>query len=199
MAVSSLLHTWHHQANYVDKHGQPKPLRQNGSKWSLARLVKCEDSRIEPHDAIRALKRLRLIRRTTNGQFLPTGRIATIRALDPVLAEHVCHSLGRLLDTVNKNTCSSAPRARLIERSAQVQDLPRHKLEEFRAYANSQGEIFVSNINDWLEARRPRSSNITRRTARAGVHVFAFTEPVSASHRLTARTTSSTRRATRAG
>ncbi len=199
MAVSGVLHSWHHQAEFIDKRGQPKPLGQRGPKWSLVRLVRCEDSRITPADVIRALKRLRLIRRTAKGQFLPTRRIATIRALDPVLAEHVCHSLGRLLETVSKNTCSSAPRARLIERSAQVQDLPRQRLEEFREYANSQGDIFVSNINDWLEARRPRGGSAAQRTARAGVHVFAFTEPVSNSHGSAARPNSSARRATHAG
>lgn len=180
--VAGVLHTWHHKRRYVDACGKPRALALTVGRRSVASLVRSEDKRIEVSAAISAMKRLKLIRRAANGHYFPTTRFATIRELDPVLAEHVCHSLGRLLATVSNNTQEGMIATRLIERSAQVQDLPRRKLAEFRDFANSQGELFVSSVNDWLESRR--ASNGRRKHAkisRAGVHVFAFSEPVKSS------------------
>ncbi|MBV6415875.1 MAG: hypothetical protein CMLOHMNK_00398 [Steroidobacteraceae bacterium] len=198
--VASALHAWHHNRDFTDKYGEPKALHFKSKAPSLASLIMREDRRARPLDVVNAMKRLRLIRRTRDRRYRPSGRVAAIHALDPVLAEHVCHSLGRMLTTVSANTGSSRTNARFIERSAQVQDLPREKLREFRDFANSQGEIFISSINDWLEARRSRNGKVAKsRTTRAGVHVFAFAEPVNASRKASAGATSSTHRATPAG
>ncbi len=182
IVVASALHSWHHKRRYVDADGKPRSLALTVGSCSVANLVRSEDRRIDVSAALSAMKRLKLVRRAANGLYFPTTRFATIRELDPILAEHVCHSLGRLLITVSHNTQEGMVATRLIERSAQVQDLPRSRLSEFRDFANSQGEQFVSSVNDWLESRR--ASNGRRghlRTARAGVHVFAFAEPIKTS------------------
>lgn len=183
-AIASVLHAWHHNRAYTDAHGCPKALHRANTRPSLVHLIKHEDGRVPPDEVIAAMIRLRLIRRTRDGKLRPVGRIATVRTLDPVLAEHVCQSLSRMLVTVNRNTCESEIETRLIERSAQVQDLPKQKLREFREFVNSQGEIFINSMNDWLESRRSRSSSVARsRITRAGIHIFAFAEPIQVSRR----------------
>ncbi len=178
--VAGTLHSWHHRRLFLNSRGRPRALSLRRGQMSVAALIRTEDSRASVPDVISAMKRLHLLRRTRGGLFLPTSQLATIMRLDPILAEHVCHSLGRLLATVSQNTQASKEEKRLIERSAQVQDLPRRKLAEFREFANMQGELFVRTINDWLESRRVQDTSGTRRqVARAGVHVFAFSESIS--------------------
>ena len=188
--VAGVLHRWHHDRRFLDADGNPRRLAIHSGKRSLALLIRAEDRRADVSAVVAAMRRLRLIRSMGDERYWPTTRFATISELDPVLAEHVCHSLGRLLTTVNNNTGGRAGTMRFIERSAQVQDLPRKKLSEFRDFANAQGDVFVSSMNDWLEARRA-SGTLRRRAsvARAGVHVFAFTEPVLRPQRAVLRTT----------
>ncbi|MGE0580854.1 MAG: DUF6502 family protein [Steroidobacteraceae bacterium] len=177
--IASALHSWYHRRIYLSAQGKPRALSLRNGNRSLASLIRGEDDKIEASKVLMAMKRLQLLRKTKAGLYLPTRRFATIARLDPVLAEHVCNSLGRLLSTVNFNIRESKSDARFIERSAQVQDLPRHRLDEFRDFANAQGEVFVSTINDWLESRRASSTRGVRvGKARAGVHVFAFSERV---------------------
>jgi len=180
VTVAGALHSWHHRRFFLNARGRPRALSLRRGSLSVAALIRNEDSQANVLDVISAMKRLHLIKRTRGGLFLPTSQLATIMRLDPILAEHVCHSLGRLLATVSQNTQASKEGKRLIERSAQVQDLPRRKLAEFREFANTQGELFVRTINDWLESRRVQCIRGTRRqVARAGVHVFAFSENAS--------------------
>lgn len=177
VVVAGVLHTWHHDRCYLDRDAVPRPLKLNSSRHSLASLVRSENRQVNVTDVVAAMKRLKLIRRLTDGRYRPTTRLATIQELDPVLAEHVCHSLGRLLMTVSNNTRSKVSGLRLIERSAQVHDLPQNKLSEFRDFANAQGEAFVSSMNDWLESRRARNGSRARSSvAQAGIHLFAFTD-----------------------
>ncbi len=178
--VAGTLHSWHHRRFFLNASGRPRALSLRRGQMSVAALIRSEDSQANVPDVISAMKRLHLLKRTRGGLFLPTSQLATIMRLDPILAEHVCHSLGRLLATVSQNTQAPKEEKRLIERSAQVQDLPRRKLAEFREFANMQGELFVRTINDWLESRRVQDASSTRRqVARAGVHVFAFSESIS--------------------
>jgi len=188
IVVASALHTWHHKRAYLTSQGKPRALSLRNGRPSIAELIRDEDGNISIADTFAAMTRLKLLRRTKGGRYCPTGRYATIAHLDPVLAEHVCHSLGRLLTTVNNNVRDEKQHSRLIERSAQVQDLPRRRLREFREFANAQGEILVSTVNDWLEARRAGLSRRSARdVARAGIHVFAFSEhiPLGRDHRAT--------------
>lgn len=177
IVVAGVLHVWHNNRRYLGVDGKPRPLSLRGGRRSVAALIRGEDSHVDVSDVIAAMLRLRLIRRGTGGQYRPSKEVATITRLDPVLAEHICQSLGHLLGTVSHNTEGHGNVGQLIERSAQVQDLPRQRLLEFRDFANAQGALFVSTINDWLESRRT-GRGIGRGLARAGVHVFAFSEPV---------------------
>lgn len=177
VVLASALHAWHCKRRYLGANGKPRPLTLCGRGRSVAELIRGEDSQVEVSEVIAAMSRLRLIRQAADGGYRPSKEVATITRLDPVLAEHVCHSLGHLLETVNHNTEGHGGVGQLIERSAQVQDLPRQRLLEFRDFANAQGAVFVNTINDWLESRRA-GSGVGRGLVRAGVHVFAFSERV---------------------
>lgn len=180
-AVATALHAWHHKRRYLNPtSGKPLPLAKTGTGSTLRSLILSETPQVDVQAVIEALSRLGFLSRTKLGKYLPKKRYATIEALDPVLAEHVCATLERLLSTVQHNTRTGRRGARYIERSAQVFDLPENLLPDFRSFANAQGEVFVGAINDWLESRRSRNRLANRtKSVRAGVHLYAFAEGLS--------------------
>lgn len=180
-AVATALHAWHHKRRYLNPvSGKPLPLAKSGKGSTLRSLILSETPHVDAQAVIEALSRLGFLSKTKSSKYLPKKRYATIDALDPVLAEHVCATLGRLLSTVQHNTRTRHRGARYIERSAQVFDLPQALLPDFRKFANAQGEIFVGAMNDWLESRRSGSRVADRaKSVRAGVHLYAFAEGIS--------------------
>lgn len=180
--LGAVLHEWHRNAAYLRSDVTPKAVRLLGRKPSVAALVRSQDKSANGEAVAREMVRLKLIRHTSRGLYLPLGRVATIRKLSPALIDHVARSLERLLATVNFNTRTRMPARSLIERTAFVHDLPREDVEEFRKFAQSQGSEFLANADEWLESRRASKQRSRRKPlVRAGIHVYAFEERASLS------------------
>jgi hypothetical protein len=82
-----------------------------------------------------------------------------------------------LLETIGRNVKGLSP---LIERHAEVPDLPRAYVRAFQRFTQAQGKIFLRTVNDWLEARRLKgllNSKSKPQTVRAGVHTYAYIAP----------------------
>lgn len=179
--LGAVLHEWHRHASYLDRNISPRAIRLYGRKPSVAALVRSQDENADPIAIAREMIQLKLIRRVSRGKYLPVGRVATIRRLSPALVDHVARSLERLLATVNFNTRGHEDGSSLIERTAFVHDLPKEHIKEFRLFAQQQGSSFLANADEWLESRRaPKGRYKRSRQVRAGIHVYAFEEPVSA-------------------
>lgn len=177
--LGAVLHEWHRNASYLDRTVSPKAIRLYGRKPSVAALVRSQDRKANPIAIAREMVQLGLIRRAARGKYLPMGRVATIRRLSPALVDHVARSLERLLATVNFNTRGHGEGSSLIERTAFVHDLPREHVRDFRVFAQQQGSAFLANADEWLESRRaPKSRSKRSHFVRAGIHVYAFEEPV---------------------
>src|SRR5262249_25464674 len=92
--------------------------------------------------------------------------------------QHTTRALASLLQTVGQNVGSRRALAPLIERKAEIPDLPRRHVSAFRKFTQIQGRTFLTTVNDWLESRRePRvdsSTPRTKNTVRAGVHTYAY-------------------------
>jgi predicted N-acyltransferase len=69
---------------------------------------------------------------------------------------------------------------RLIERFTEIPDLPTKDIREFREFTQMQGWELLKTLNDWLESRRAKRLRKNRRSAvRAGLHLYAYVDPVS--------------------
>jgi hypothetical protein len=109
---------------------------------------------------------------------LPSGRSAKIEGLDHYLAEHISNGVLRLVETAHFNFTPGGKRAPLLQRAAAVRTLPRSLRRNFREYVNEQGNAFVTNIDDWLEAHAQptnrRAPLRRQRLTNAGVYAFAY-------------------------
>ena len=173
--LATAIQRWYRDRSLVDIDGEPIALRLLGPAPSVEWLVKRERVATNSERFTRNLVKLKVLKRSRNGKFLPAGRHLIVRDHHPFLAEHHARSVIRLLNTARSNVCAASPAEFLIERCADAPRLPRKKLQAFREFTNLQGEAFIDTVNDWLESNNLVTNSTTgSRAAEAGIHVFAF-------------------------
>ena len=175
-ASAAAIQRWYIERRLTTSDGSPKPLRLFGRAPSVEHLLRRDKSTTPARTIAAELVRLRLLKRTRKGEYIPTGRHIIIHRHHPFTYEQHAQTMVRLLKTVKHNASAIGSKEVLIERCARVKQLPHRKLQAFRDFTNQQGEVFIDSINDWLESHNTletvrRRSNVTE----AGVHVFAFT------------------------
>jgi hypothetical protein len=101
-------------------------------------------------------------------------------SIDAFLVEHIAQGVMKLIETAHFNYTLRGKKRPLLQRAASVRRLPRKYRAAFREYVNAQGNAFVTNVDDWLEARVPRtqtrqkSSGTLEQQVSAGVYAFAY-------------------------
>ena len=65
-----------------------------------------------------------------------------------------------LLDTIRQNVSHRRTSEKLIERIAEVPNLPVELVPAFRDFTRIQGWTVLRTVNDWLESRRATSGSV---------------------------------------
>jgi hypothetical protein len=176
VTAALVLDAWHRNGRYVGREGAPRAVPLLGAGPSVEALVRLQGIRKRAAAVAHRLKNLHLLVPCGNNLYRPASDVAVISASDPVVLQHAARVLLTLLETVGRNVSNARNPAPLIERFAEVPDLPRKYVNAFRTFTQSQGRTFLRTVNDWLESRRaPRSSQRERiPTVRAGIHAYAY-------------------------
>jgi len=171
-----VLDAWHRDRRYLTVQGLPRPVRLLGPIPSVEALVRAQKTRGPPSAIARHLKDVRLVIRCGRSLYKPASDAAVISAKDPLILQHAARALSTLLETVGQNMSSTRRLGPLIERFAEVPDLPKKEVNAFKTFTQAQGRTFLRTVNDWLESRRVhrRSRRITTPTVRAGIHTYAY-------------------------
>jgi hypothetical protein len=179
LATASLvLHAWHRDRRYLNGKATPRAIRLLGPAPSVEALIRVQRKRDDAAVMARHLKRLRLVVPSGRGLYRPTSDAAVISMHNPLVFQHAARALSTVCETVAQNVRSSSRSAPLIERTAEVPDLPKEHVLPFRRFSEHQGRLLLRTINDWLEARRVRRS-LSRHggsAVRAGVHLYAYVD-----------------------
>jgi len=174
-----VLDAWHRDRRYLNSRALPKAVSLLGPAPSVEAIVRSQRSRKDSAEMARRLKSLRLVVPSGKGRYKPASDVAVISAHNPLVLQHAARALSTLLETVGRNVSSRKSLAPLIERIAEVPDLPRHHVDAFQRFTQVQGRAFLRTINDWLESHRvkrlPREGALG--TVRAGVHTYAYLAP----------------------
>jgi hypothetical protein len=181
-AAAQVLDAWHRDRRYLSSRGAPKPVRLFGPAPSVEALVRRQKGPEHASDVARHLKAFQLVVTCGKNLYRPTTDVALISARgprDPLVLQYASGALLTLLGTVSQNVSASGSPALLIDRVAEVPDLPRKEIEAFKMFTQLQGRTFIRTINDWLETRRGRRSSWRRTngTVRAGIHTYAYVVP----------------------
>jgi len=178
VAPALVLDAWHRDRRYLTARGAPKAVRLWGSAPSVEALVRRQKIKEQTGDVIQSLKAFRLLVPCGKRLYKPASDVAVVSARDPLILQHAARSLSTLLETVGQNVRETSNVPRLIERVAEVPDLPRKEVRAFRAFTQSQGRTFIRTVNDWLESRRVRTPKKRENdTVRAGIHTYAYIAP----------------------
>jgi len=171
-----VLDAWHRDQRYLNKRGGPRPVPLLGRAPSVEALVRAQRSGKNVAAVARRLKKLQLVIPNGRRGYFPASDVAVISAEHPLVVQHAARALSTLLETVGRNMSGARRLAPLIERIAEVPDLPREHVEAFERFTQLQGRIFIRTINDWLESRRKKGAKLRKSTAtvRAGVHTYAY-------------------------
>jgi hypothetical protein len=179
VTAALVLDAWHRDRRYLTARGAPRPIRLLGPGPSVEALVRIQKVGQRADTVARHLKDVMLVVRCGKGLYKPASDAAVISAKDPLILQHAARALSTLLETVGQNMSSTPQLAPLIERFAEVPDLPSKHVRAFKAFTQSQGRVFLRTVNDWLESRRVRhrASRGSTRTVRAGIHTYAYVVP----------------------
>lgn len=179
MTAALVLDAWHRDRRYLDRNGEPRAIPLLGPAPSVEAMVRSQHPRKRPAEIAQRLRTLKLVVSNRRKLYKPSSDVAVISSKDPLVLQHTVRALSALLATVGRNVNGERGLSPLIERHAEVPDLPRRDVEAFQNFTQIQGRIFLRTINDWLESRRARrsSSEATIRTVRAGVHTYAYFAP----------------------
>jgi hypothetical protein len=179
VTAALVLDAWHRDRRYLNGRAMPKAVPLFGPAPSVEAIVRSQRPRKDSAEIARRLKALRLVVPSGKKLYKPASDVAVISAQDPLVLQHAARALSTLLETVGRNVSSKTSLAPLIERIAEVPDLPRKHVEAFQRFTQLQGKTFLRTINDWLESRCARRSRRERAiaTVRAGVHTYAYFAP----------------------
>jgi hypothetical protein len=181
-----VLDAWHRDRRYLKNEAKPRSVPLFGRAPSVEALVRAQRSGKNAAAIARRLKALRLVIPNGRGSYIPASDVAVISAEHPLVVQHAARALSTLLETVGRNMSGARKLAPLIERIAEVPDLPQEHVAAFERFTQLQGKIFIRTINDWLESRRTKGAKRrSKATVRAGVHTYAY---VAESHRRFVRT-----------
>lgn len=172
---SLVLDTWHRDRRYLTSKGKPRAVPLLGRAPSVEALIRIEGSQFEAVELAHRIQSLRLITRSSGNRYRPASDSALISIYGPTVLDYVSRCLMSLLETVEANLGGTSNIPPLLQRSAEVPDLPAECVESFLKFSRIQGAIFLRTINDWLETRRARAPvSDKKNNVRAGVHVHAY-------------------------
>jgi hypothetical protein len=179
--LGSALALWHRDSRFLDEAGFPKPLRAYGRTPSVESLLRAADVRHKTKASVQFLLRAGLVKRVSRNKCLPTNRSARIPSTDAYFIEHIAQGVMKLVQTAHFNFTPVGRRQPLLQRAASIRRLPRKYKSAYREYVNQQGNAFVTNIDDWLEARvirdkKPGTRQLNAKPMSAGVYAFAFVD-----------------------
>ncbi len=176
MTAALVLDAWHRDRRYLDRDGAPKAIPLLGPAPSVEAMVRSQRPKKRPADIAQRLRSLKLVVVNRRKLYKPSSDVAVVSSKDPLVLQHTVRALSALLATVGRNVNGARRLSPLIERHAEVPDLPRSEVEAFQDFTQIQGRTFLRTINDWLESRRARRSSRkgTTQTVRAGVHTYAY-------------------------
>lgn len=175
-SAALVLDAWHRDRLYLTRLGRPRAIRWNGPAPSLEALVRSQSEHRDVAKVLLGLRTHKLIVSCGHGRYKPASDVALLSNFDPLAIQHVGRTLSMLLRTVRQNLTTLPTTRRLIERNAEVPDLPVEHVDAFRRFAELQGWIFLRTVNDWLEIRRAKRDRTNKATVPAGVHVHAYLE-----------------------
>ncbi|MGH8264078.1 MAG: DUF6502 family protein [Steroidobacteraceae bacterium] len=172
--VSSILHDWWRDSEYVTGDGKPRPLPLHGPGLSLAKLIERRFPRAEVDRVIEWMERAGIFTRGADGRVTTaktTNRSVIVGGRGALTTERAAMLSAQVLGTVVHNGRVDDHADQNFDRTAHVHRLSTRHVRRFRQYVNVQGEEFLELVDNWLEDHQAVDGEDS---VEAGVHAYVY-------------------------
>src|SRR6185437_6010023 len=145
---SLVLDAWHRNRQYLTARGRPRAVPLLGRAPSVEALIRTEGPQFDAPELARRLQSLQLIAPCSRNRYRPISDAALVSTYGPIVLQYVANCLLSLLETVEDNLRGAPNEPPLLERFAEVPDLPTECIQSFQQFSRFQGAIFLRTIND---------------------------------------------------
>lgn len=174
LRISEILGAWYHEPAFLDENGEPRSLPLLGAK-SFASLVNRFLPRFRPDDIAEILITERVLRCDPGGELIPMRRTAIFAKPGAMTLDRVPVILQGLLSTIRHNANTEGDKSSRCERLTTLDRLPVEAIPAFNEHVKKLAQSLLNQTDNWASQRQlPEGSNSRKKTARAGVEVFAY-------------------------
>jgi uncharacterized protein DUF6502 len=151
--IGEMLTAWHQNSTYLDRSGDPAPIKFRGRGPSFQDLAKKMVPGIKPSQLLLQLERLGVVKADDQG--LIRVRMRSFPAFeDKELAkQHTLSSLNDFITTLRHNLDSvPANFDQLFHRIARIDDFDRRGIPALKVRVKRRGQNFLESIDDYLSS-----------------------------------------------
>lgn len=150
--ASQVLSAWHHDPEFVDGDGAPKPLPIEGESSSFTDLMRRYAPALPVTAMVKQLKSVNAIEELPDASIRPLTRTFIPVGLPAERLRLWASVLSDVANTIEHNFTRTPDQPSKFERRALNLRIHRDALPEFRQMLETQGQAFLERIDDWLSA-----------------------------------------------
>ncbi len=151
-AVGELLTVWHQDARFLDKHGNPLPLKITGKKSSFSELAKKAVPKIPVTILFDELVKLNVLHVDDTGLVRAKTRSLPVYNNDEQAAIHTVRSLRGFIKTLDHNLSKrQSSLSQLFHRIASNDALSAKQIPRLKIWLQRHGQDFLESADNWMK------------------------------------------------
>jgi hypothetical protein len=174
--IGDLLTIWNQDPKYVDRFGDPMPIRMKGKYRSFSQLAQRCAPNINEHQLLQELKRLRAVRVDRSGFIRAMGRTIPVYEDKRLATLHTLGTLHGFIRTLRHNLNSEATNSnQLFHRIAWNRHLKTREVPRLKIWLKRHGQHFLESADNWLIRNAKRSApkrNINKLNAQISIGLY---------------------------
>jgi len=177
--LSEILNKWHTDPQFVGPYGIPLELEVHGQKSrSFNELVGMVDARVDPHEVLEELIRLRTVVWSGDTHVRTVSRATIpVEEMSPAQIEFFGNALTRLANTLQYNLDRKNVEKRLERSVFSDRGLPSSVIPIFEKHVRERVTELLIDLDNWLSPYTAKSQPGAP-LERVGLAVFQFVDPV---------------------
>ncbi len=173
--ATRILFAWHHDANFVDESNKPRELLLTSDSHCFAKLHKIYGGDVSMQGMLKELIKSGSIEAQGEGE---NTRLKVLRsyfmpkAMDSEMILHAGKVIKYHADTLNNNITQNDECKKFFEGYAAVHAVDKKHQEKFQKLLKQKGQLFLEEIDEWLEQHRV--TNDTGTPVSLGLGMYAI-------------------------
>lgn len=150
-ALANLMSVWNQDPEYVDRLGNPIPIRFRGVKRSFTSLARRCAHNTHPSKMLIDLKRLKAVRIDRSGLIHPQSRSISVFDDKKLAAQHTLATLHGFIGTLRHNLDGQSTNSnQLFHRIAWNHKFDARNLPRFKIWLKNHGQHFLELADNWM-------------------------------------------------